>query len=60
MPIEPRVGQRCQRDDIGVGPSRELQEKSRVILEDLCRCFERVLQGVPDPRDKIVLENKSY
>jgi hypothetical protein len=47
-PAEPRVGQRHRRDDVGVGPAREPQGDVAATLEDLCRWFEWVLQGVPE------------
>jgi hypothetical protein len=48
VPAEPRVGQRRQRDDVSVGPTHEPQGYVGVMLEDLHRHFERVLQGVPE------------
>jgi hypothetical protein len=33
---EMRVGKRCRRDDVGVGPSREPQGDVEAMLEDLC------------------------
>ena len=46
-PADSRVGQRRQRDDTSVGPEREPKVEARVMLNDLRRLFEQVLQGVP-------------
>jgi hypothetical protein len=47
IPTEMRVGQRRQRDDVGAIRVGDPHAGVGVMLEDLRRCFEWVVHGVP-------------